>query len=115
LTFTEVELVSIAIVGNIPTSGLEDSKRELGHLHLHDETGGHDLGTELSSLEVGTVGTRTTSVFHVGTLQSRATVVLSESTGNRFSVNDSGSVTSKGGRLDVAGESSAAGSKPLRI
>jgi len=80
---------------------------------LGDKTGSHTFISELSSFEVGTSGTRRTTVFHVSTLESGTSEVLSESAGKGFSVDDNGSSTTEAGRGNVAGEGLTAASEPL--
>jgi len=115
LSLSEVELVSVVVVGDVPTSRFEESKGELRDLHLVDEAGSHDFEGELSSFEVRTSSTRTTSVFHVSTLKSRASEEASKSGGKRRSVDDDSGVTIESSRGDVTGKSSAAASKPFAV
>jgi len=82
---------------------------------LTDQTGSHDFISELSSLEVRTSGTRRTRVFHVSTLESRTSEVLSESGGKRLSIDDYSSGTTKASRLDVTSEGLTAASEPFAV
>jgi len=82
---------------------------------LGNETGSHHLVGELSSFEVGTSGTGGAGVLHVSTLEGRATEMLSQSTGKRFSVDNSSGGTIKLSRGDVTGEGSTAASKPVAV
>jgi len=113
LSFTPCERISNGVVGNVPTRTFEEGKGEFGELHLGDKTGSHTFISELSSFEVGTSGTRRTTVFHVSTLESGTSEVLSESAGKGFSVDDNGSSTTEAGRGNVAGEGLTAASEPL--
>jgi hypothetical protein len=110
-----VERIGIAVVSNIPTSRFKESEGKLRHLHLVDQTRGHGFVGELSSLEVGTGSTRRSGVFHVGTLESRAAEVLSESASKRLNVEDSGTDTSESGRSDVPSEGLSTASEPARV
>jgi len=115
LSFSEVEFISVVVVGNVPTGRFEESKGELGSLHLVDKTGSHDFEGELSSFEVRSSGTGTTTVFHVSTLKSRASEEASKSGGKRRGVDDYGSSTIKSSRSDVTGESLTTASQPLAV
>jgi len=88
LTLTPVERISVTVVGDVPAGTFQESKSELGVDLLIDKTGGHSFVTEMSLFEVRTSSTRATTVFHVSTLKSRATVMLSELRSKGFNVQD---------------------------
>jgi len=107
-----MERISIAVVSSIPTSGFEESKGEFGNLHLDNETGGHSFIGELSSFEVRSSSTRRSGVFHVGTLERRATIMLSKLAGKRFSIDNTGSNTTEFSRSNVTSKLLATSSQP---
>jgi len=82
---------------------------------LGDKTGSHTFISELSSFEVRSSSTRRTGVFHVSTLKSRATEMLSKSTGKRFSIDDLSGSTTESSRGNVTSEGLTTGSKPLAV
>jgi len=115
LSLTPDERISIAVVGNIPTSRFEEGKSELGHLHLDNETGSHGFIGELSSFEVRSSSTGRSSIFHVGTLEIRATKVGSELASKRFSIDDAGRDTIKSSSSDMASELLTTTGEPVGV
>jgi hypothetical protein len=100
LSLTPVIVISVAVIRSIPTSTFKESKSERRHLHVVDQTRSHDFVSELSSFEVGTSSTRGTRVFHIGTLKSRATEMLSKLGSKRFNNDNLASSTVKSSRRD---------------
>jgi len=82
---------------------------------LVDQTGGHDLEGEDLTLEVRTSSSRASTVFHVGTLKSRATEMVSKSGGKGLNIQDSGGTTVKTGTSDVTRESSSSTAKEILV
>jgi len=93
LTLTPVERISIAVVRDVPAGTFKESKGELRVDLLVDKTGGHSFEAEVLLFKVRTSSTRATTVFHVSTLKSRASEMVSELGGKGSNVQDSGGTT----------------------
>jgi len=105
LSLTPPETISHAVISNIPTRAFQKSKSELGDLLLVDETGSHDFEEEDLTFEVRTSSSRASTVFHIGTLKSRAAEVLSKHASKGFDVYDSGGSTIESSGRDVSSQS----------
>jgi hypothetical protein len=115
LSLTPVERISITVISNVPTSRFKESEGEFGHLHLDDKTGGHGFEGELSSFEVRSSGTRRSGIFHVSTLERRASVMLSKSAGKGFSIDNASRDTVKSSLGNVTSEGSTAAGEPVSV
>jgi len=115
LSLTPVERISITVVSNIPTSRFKKSESKFGKLHLDDKTGGHGFESELSSFEMRSSSTRRSGIFHISTLERRASVMLSKSASKGFSIDDASGDTVKGSLGDVTSKSSTAAGEPVRV
>lgn len=115
LSLTPVVRISIVVIGNVPTSGFEESESKFGNLHLTNETRGHSFVSELSSLEVRSSSTGGTSVLHVSTLKSRAAEVRSKLASKGFSTNNTSLDTIESGIRDDVTELLTARVEPVTI
>jgi len=115
LSLTPIERISITVVGDVPTSRFEESEGEFGNLHLVDETGGHSFEGELSSFEVRSSSTRRSRILHISSLETRATIMLSKSASEGFSINDRSRDTAKSSLGKVARELLTTAIEPVVI
>jgi len=116
LTLTPNKGISITIViRNVPTSRFKKSEGEFGHLHLVNKAGSHGFEGELSSFEVRSTSTRSSVIFHISSLESRASEVISKPTSEGFSINNASRDTSKRSSDNVTGEGLTTASEPTAI
>jgi len=116
LALTPNERISItSVVRNVPTSRFKESEGEFGYLHLVDKAGGHGFVSELSSFEVRSSSTRRSGIFHVSSLETRASEMLSKSTSEGFSIDNASRDTAKRSRSNVTGEGLTTASEPAAI
>lgn len=105
LALAEPVAISIIVIGFVPARTFEHGKGELTVRLLVDESRSHGLEGIMSSFEVRTSGGGTSTVFHISTLQSRATKEGLKSGGKGINVDNCRSRSVQSGRSNVARKS----------